>query len=178
MLHPRILLKCCVLQCFMWCESPFLHVITVWSAFFTAFTVKFVWLGCSNGAAKMTFAFRCGFVLQDHDISHLGHLGQFYPSCFHTGTACLRNFPSPLPRNGCMSTSWNLFQLFSCIFLDQLIRNGTVQEAPHPINCTCMYLQVSTVAADGFNKFILQGTLSSPPPQPSILRSINHYVYF
>ena len=111
-LHPRILLKCCALQCFMWCESPFLCVITMWSAFFTAFYNEI----CLNWVFDMELQkrpFRCGFVLQDHDISHLGHLGQFYPSCFHTGIACLTNFPSPLPRVGVCPQA-GIYQLFSC----------------------------------------------------------------
>ena len=137
-----------------------LHVVTLWSVCFSAFYNEI----CLNWV----------FVLQDHDVANLGHVGQFYPSCFHTGIACLTNFPSPLPRADVCPQAGICLNFFLAFFRHHLIRNGTLQGAPHPIDCTCMYLQVSKVAAEGFNKFILQGTLSSPPPQPSIWRSIQH----
>ena len=51
--------------------------------------------------------------------------------------------------------------------VNQLIRNGLFQEVPHTMNCACMYLQVSMVAADG------------PPHAPTHqLRRMDHFGHY
>ncbi len=62
-LHARVLLKCRVLQCFVWCGWPKMYVFAhVNCKFLSRFTTKSVWTGSLKSSSKSDFfAFHCVF---------------------------------------------------------------------------------------------------------------------
>ena len=112
-LHPRILLKCCALQCFMWCESPFLCVITMWSAFFTAFYNEI----CLNWVFEMELQKRLFCVSLWFRASGPRHFtswpfGAILSQLLSYRHRLFDKLPIAIATRRCMSTSWNLSTFF------------------------------------------------------------------
>ena len=136
------------------------------------FTMKSACTGVWNGGPKTTFLRFAVFVRRGRDILWIGHLGQFYPSSFNTGIADppFDQLPIPIATFGCMSTSWNLSQLFSCIFSSPTNQEGLVSRGHTPSRDPLRSIQHESKRNERYHPL--------PHTHPDQLRRINHVGYF
>ncbi len=148
-LHPRVLLKCRVLQCFVWCGWPKMYVFTMWIAFvYCILQWNLLEQGPWNGAPRTIFwrfaVFSC---IGTATLYKLAMWDNFIPVAFiYRHMACLTSFRSPLPRSDVCPQAGIYLSFFLWSGMACFKRRHVPPIVPVS---TCM------VAADGLDKFIL-----------------------